>query len=142
VAQLLRGNIDFLADTGADITTIMPDDRDRIGIARYAVVQGCPPTMLGIGGGTPIFYLHDVTLLFCGVDETTHETIALPRIGVLWPPHASRRFYKGAPSLLGRDLLCRGRLEISEVGVFFDVDQADEASRRPSEDTPPLLTAS
>ena len=37
-AYVLAGSIEFLIDTGADITTIMPDDRANIVIPSYALV--------------------------------------------------------------------------------------------------------
>jgi len=118
--HVLGGEIDFLMDTGADITTIMPDDRDAICIPGRAMVDGCPSAMRGIGGAVPLRYVQGVTLQFLGADGHALEPIALDRIGVLCVPLEIRPSYKGVPSLLGRDFLERGKLSLSASGVTIE----------------------
>jgi len=118
--HVLGGEIDFLMDTGADITTIMPDDRETICIPNRALVDGCPPAMSGIGGLVPIRYLHDITLQFPDPDGKPLEPIRLERISVLCPLRELRAAYRGTPSLLGRDFLSHGKIELSSAGVTFE----------------------
>lgn len=59
----LSGNIEFLIDTGADYTTIMPDDRANIVVPDYALVHGYPEVMVGVGGGVGRAYKGTPSLL-------------------------------------------------------------------------------
>jgi hypothetical protein len=118
--HVLGGKIDFLVDTGADLTTIMPDDRETVCIPDRVLRDGCPPGMRGIGGIVAIRYLHDVTFQFCGVGGSILKPLHIERIGILCPLKKFRSAYKGAPSLLGRDFLKRCRVDLSDAGVFLD----------------------
>lgn len=118
-AYLLAGSIEFLIDTGADITTIMPDDRANILIPPYALVEGCPEVMLGVGGGVSIKYLEKVTLEFQDEEGKVLSPIPLDRIAVLSPPARQRRAYSGAPSLLGRDFLSRCHVDLASNYILL-----------------------
>lgn len=116
---VLGGKIDFLIDTGADITTIMPDDRENICIPRRALHEECPLAMRGIGGTIPIRYVRDLTLQFYSASGKALDPLKLERIGVLCPPKEVRRAYKGTPSLLGRDFLDRCHIDIAEDEIIL-----------------------
>jgi len=124
--RVLGGVVEFLIDTGADQTIIMPNDRESICIPNWCLADGCPPVMGGIGGGLPVRYLHDVTLTFQAQDGSTLPPIALSRIAVADPPAASRRIYDPSPSLLGRDFLSLCSIDISEAGVFLEYETEEE----------------
>lgn len=109
----LAGKIDFLIDTGADYTTIMPADRDNIVIPPYTVEEAVPKFMGGVGGSVPIKYLPNVTLEFEDISGNKVDPITLDRIGILWPSSRDRAKYEGMPSLLGRDFINKCDLKMN-----------------------------
>lgn len=113
--QKLGGVISFLIDTGADITLIMPDDRQNICIPNRLLVDGYPPFIGGIGGRLPLRYLKSITLEF--PDESGERTVPfrLGQIAVACP--AQRKQYKGTPSILGRDFLSGCTINISSAAI-------------------------
>lgn len=122
--RMLAGSIDFLIDTGADVTTIMPDDRDNITIPGFALSDGYPNQMAGVGGTVPIKYLLNVTFEFKNDSGLTVGPIPLERIGVLCPSPQHRRAYQGVPSLLGRDFLNRCNCEFSKFSIILNLTEA------------------
>lgn len=119
----LSGTIEFLIDTGADYTTIMPDDRANIVIPDYALEHGYPEEMVGVGGHVSIGYLKDVTFRFQDISGQMIKAISLEQIGVLCPPHQIAKVYKGTPSLLGRDFLNKCRLDIAEDHIILHFEE-------------------
>lgn len=106
-SESLGGKIDFLIDTGADVTTIMPPDRKNLNILSYQLEEGEPSNMSGLSAGkVPIKYLHDVEYEFSAKGDNT-ERLEVDRIGVLDPSKSERKRYHNLdpPSLLGRDFL-------------------------------------
>ncbi len=118
----LSGAVDFLIDTGADRTIIMPDDAEALGVKLDALSPGCPDSSRGIGGlHVPVKYLVDLSLAFA-VDGATELTeIHVPLIGVLCPPREARRRgqFRGLPSLLGRSFLSLCVMELSAAAVLL-----------------------
>ena len=133
----LGGVIEFLIDTGADITIIMPVDRQTIVIPARVLDEGCPDFLGGIGGVLKVKYLHDVTLRFRDAEGNRTSALLFPRIGVACPPKAQLQTYMNAPSLLGRDFLSLGKLETSDEGVFFlyefEEPEESEETEQPDE---------
>jgi len=120
----IGGVVDFLIDTGADHTVLMPDDASRLGITSTSLSQGCPDSTRGVGGvTTPIRYLQDVTLEFQTSDPDKTETVSLDRLGVIFPRRDARRGsgYSGMPSLLGRSFLSMCLIEMSPDKVVLSI---------------------
>jgi predicted aspartyl protease len=121
----LRGVVDFLIDTGADQTILMPDDAERIGITNNHLVAGCPSQTRGVGGiGVAIKYLRDVTFEFQAEGNVTTPPITFEQLAVLFPSRDSRRghsaqSYSGIPSLLGRSFLQQCRIDFSAPAVLL-----------------------
>jgi len=117
-----KGVIDFLIDTGADQTVIMPDDLARLGIAGKHLIEGCPSETLGVGGiPVPLRYLRGVSMEFQTDGGATAAPIEFEQVAVLFPRRADRRgnSYKGMPSLLGRSFLSLCHIDLSVSGVLL-----------------------
>lgn len=119
--KTLSGKLDFLIDTGADFTTIMPDDRQTLVIPSRYLTDGVPSMMFGVGGGTPIKYMQNITFEFKNEDAAI-QTIQLERIAVLAPATQHRRLFKGVPSLLGRDILNNCAFEFTPKTVILEYE--------------------
>ena len=94
-----RGVVFFLVDTGADGTVLMPGDCDKLKIDYGTLVN--PTTSQGIGGSSGGFTERAV-LSFS--DERFRYVYVL-KIEISAPTRFNQEF----PSLLGRDILNRGR---------------------------------
>lgn len=129
----VSGIVDFLIDTGADQTVLMPDDISALGITSRHLAEGCPPASLGVGGTpVPLKYLRNVSAEFQAADDTIEAKINLQRVAVLFPSRAARRngsgsSYRGMPSLLGRSFLNLCHIELSRDNVLLDYEAATDA---------------
>ena len=122
--QKLGGTISFLLDTGADITLIMPDDRQKICIPNRLLVDGYPRFIGGIGGRVPLRYLKSVILEF--PDESGEQIVPfrLGQIAVVCP--AQRKPYRGQPSILGRDFLSSCVINISSSSISLVCEDIED----------------
>lgn len=94
----LAAEITFCIDTGADESTIMPEDEDGLGLDYSRLCHGAPTA--GIGGISQN-YRERIWLTFRDNDQAIHAftqeiMIAAPQPGL-----------SGIPSILGRDILNR-----------------------------------
>jgi len=123
--QKLGGVISFLIDTGADITVIMPDDRQNICVPNRLLVDGYPPFIGGIGGGLALRYLKSITLEFH--DESGEQIVPfrLGQIAVACPKQ--RKPYKGVPSILGRDFLSSCTINISSSSISLVCEDIEDS---------------
>lgn len=115
--------IDLLIDTGADSTTILPDDRDKLGITEDMVFGA--REMKGVGGSAETRFLDNVKLLFDVRDsEETPVAFNLDPVSLVWPSEEKRPDYQGNPSLLGRDFLsnCTIKLDPEKDKVLMTVE--------------------
>jgi len=133
-AHGIKGIVDFLIDTGADQTVLMPDDLTTLGITSKHLVEGCPSLTRGIGGARiPIKYLGDVTLEFQGPGGEASVPITMERMAVLFPSRNERRNksgprYRGMPSLLGRSFLDLCHFDVSRDGVLIHYEPPSEST--------------
>src|SRR5438067_1004823 len=101
----LWGLVSFLVDTGADGTVLMPADSKTLAINFNALRN--PTTSEGIGGAAAGFNELAVVSLF----GRRHVYSYLLEIEISAPTTRNHRY----PSLLGRDILARGRLVMDKV---------------------------
>jgi hypothetical protein len=97
-----RGGVFFLVDTGADGTVLMPRDCGKLKIDTGTLVN--PTTSRGIGGTSGGFTERVVLSL----SDEQYRYVYVLKIEISAPT----RFNQGFPSLLGRDVLNRGRCVI------------------------------
>lgn len=97
----VAGDVDFLIDTGADVTFLHPEDVGRLGIDFRRLNPGDMERASGLGGASD-YYRENATLTFqnSAGPELHCELVVFIRPG---PDRALR----DAPSLLGRDFLNR-----------------------------------
>ena len=97
----VAGEVNFLIDTGADVTFLHPEDVDRLGIDFRQLSPDALERAAGIGGGSG-YYRENATLTFqdSAGPELHCELVVFIRPG---PDPA----LQDAPSLLGRDFLNR-----------------------------------
>lgn len=95
-----RAEIEFLVDTGADFTSIHWDDRSRFDTeaARSGSVFGLTTRAAGVGGPPLAYGIEEAEYHFEGEDGPCPPIPARVHVAL----DAETR---GAPSLLGRDLL-------------------------------------
>jgi len=122
--QKLGGVISFLIDTGADITVIMPDDREEICIPNRLLVDGHPSFIGGIGGGLSLRYLRNITLEFHDESGELIVPFRLDQIAVACPKQT--KYYKGKPSILGRDFLSGCAINISSAGISLLCENTED----------------
>ena len=109
------GYINFLTDTGADVTTIHWEDRATlIGSAPDVDAALTEQTALRGIAGTPVRY--GVTDAEIGLPDAGADDDRFPaRVRI-----ALRPAVRGVPALLGRDVLLSGRFCISDDEITFD----------------------
>ncbi len=117
--QKLAGNISFLVDTGADVTTIMPDDSKKLGID-LSLMSGAE-TATGIGGSVDT--TTDPSLLTFFEQNTDKLRLYSMPLDFISPNSHTA----GMPSLLGRDVLDRWRMNYDPARgkLTFTVRSAD-----------------
>lgn len=111
--------VSFLVDTGADGTFLMPSDALTLRLD-YGALR--PPVSGGISASSADTAEHKepAVVLFTDGSDTFGYYV---EIGILpWDPRM-----QGVPSLLGRDVLHRWRMEYDFEGqrLLFDVHSAD-----------------
>ena len=113
----VRGSVDFLVDTGADATTLHPDDGQDMGIPFDELVN---PIRVGGVGGYETYYDEPARISFSGIDGYYEFEILL---SVGKPSEES----DGLESLLGLDILNRMRMDYDfrRGRVRFDEVEAD-----------------
>jgi predicted aspartyl protease len=118
-SQNLRGNISFLVDTGTDLTMIMPDDSQRLGID-LDNLSGQQETT-GIGGRVETA-LERALITF---HEPNSNKLRLYNLDLdfIYPNSYTRNM----PSILGRDIIDRWRINYdpSKDKLTFTVRSAD-----------------
>ena len=91
-------NVSFLIDTGADLTTLMPADSNRMGLD-YARLQLSETTIGGIGGVEEDNYTEPAMVVFQGTNDALYCYALDLRI------MPDKDYLVDMPSLLGRDIL-------------------------------------
>lgn len=120
----VAGEVDFLIDTGADVTFLHPEDVDNLGIDQGQLTPGALERAAGIGGGSD-YYRETATLIF--QDSAGGELSC--ELDVFINPQPAPALLD-APSLLGRDFLnrCDVRLNRSQTLARLEpVNVADTA---------------
>lgn len=105
-------SLEFVIDTGADRTYIVPDDCNRLGISSNALIQAPGPihTFVGL---VDFYYMPNCSLIFTDHDQNSYIIEDMP---IFFPPPRRsipfRWFGKDVllgegkfPSVLGRDAL-------------------------------------
>ena len=95
------GRVEFLVDTGADVTTLHPDDADDLGCPFDELEN--PVEVSGVGG-EQTYYNEPVIILFYGTDRTYGFRVTIP----IGKPSEET---DGLESLLGVDILNRMRMD-------------------------------
>ena len=121
----VSGRIQFLVDTGADTTLLLPSDLRLLGI-NYANLPGRPDTSASIGG---VVSAKKVPAVISFTGDRQNLYVYRMDISVLEPRAELREW----PSLLGRDLLRYWlmRYSPSRHSLSFSVDTADHIYERP-----------
>jgi hypothetical protein len=103
--------LDFLIDTGADFTTIHPDDADRVwpGYRTHDFQNDPYAVRLRGVGGIAQFVRREVTVRFADDTLGTLEGL-IPA----WIAAPTETHLREVPSLLGRDLIGQMRLVVDE----------------------------
>ena len=108
-------SIDFLLDTGADLTSIHRDDRDLFDTEAVRTGSGLSPeaSMSGIGGAAHTYAVEGAEYVFQSEDGPLQPLTGRTLIAL--DPGA-----EGVPSLLGRDILDLMLFCISEREITLD----------------------
>lgn len=116
------GAIDFLIDTGADLTAIFPSDFKSLAIDESDLVDGCPNSIGGAGGSVPIKYLEKVQLEFIELADSTFKW-ASDELGIICPPTEKIHEYSAIPSVLGRDFLNQCGFEFKKELIILNFNE-------------------
>ena len=120
----VAADVDFLIDTGSDVTILHPEDVNRLGIDYRQLNPGTLEATVGIGGESD-YYRESATLTF--QDSSGVELSCELDVFILQGPAPA---LLDAPSLLGRDFLnrCDVRLNRSQsLARLEPVNLADTA---------------
>jgi hypothetical protein len=101
--------VSLLVDTGADFSTIHPEDAHTLGIDFRHAFAGAVPTAVGGVGGTAHEFREPAILIFRHISGERDELLL--QLGIAAPSESNR----GLPSLLGRDALSHYRLTFQET---------------------------
>ena len=115
----LRGDIEFIIDTGADFTTVGPQDViNGIGISPAAL---CDPAQWpdhgaaeGVGQGTVLLFAEDAMLAFLGPEGWATEI--RQRVSLFHLSTATQT----RPSLLGMDVLSKFELCVTPSQIRLE----------------------
>lgn len=115
----IRGSISFLIDTGADTTTILPDDSRRLGVD-YSTLKLARSSTVGIGG-TSRLYAERGIVVFTDPGKWLYAY----EINLGISPYD--KALKSVHSLLGRDILDRWQMTYGPLrrNLRFTVLSAD-----------------
>ena len=115
------GEVQFLVDTGAHSTVLMPDDVGRMGIDCNTLTRD-PRTSVGVGGRAH----NHITPAFVAFEEQG-AGIQVYRINLVVFDPNEHLDQAGVPSLLGRDILNRWEMlyNPSKDRLEFRVNSAD-----------------
>lgn len=118
----IDGPVEFLLDTGSDVTVLMPSDAKRLGVDFSKLTQ--TRTSYGVGGKAEDFIIPAV-LIVNDEDETHAYRFAL-RIAKSIPE------IEDAPSLLGRDIAKNWNISIKfpDERLEIEVVMSDESRPR------------
>lgn len=114
--------IELLVDTGADFTTIGPDDARRLWPGYEAHDFGADSNLariVGIGGGSD-FVRRMAEVRFADDVRGVVRGVLLIRIAAL-----QQADFRGFPSLLGRDLIGQLNLYVSETAGLVTLELPD-----------------
>ena len=115
----IESNVSFLVDTGAESTVLLPEDVVRMKLD-YSALSESGVQVSGIGGSSPT-YVESAIIMFTepGVAVYSYEVKLLI---------VELKNHKGLPSLLGRDILSRWRMNYSPIDnqLEFEVVNADK----------------
>ena len=120
----VAGEVNFLIDTGADVTFLHPEDVDNLGIDYRQLNPAAREATVGLGGRSD-YYRETATLIF--QDSAGGELGC--ELDIFINPHPAPVLLD-APSLLGRDFLnrCDLRLNRSQTLARLEpVNLADTA---------------
>jgi hypothetical protein len=115
----IQGSISFLVDTGADTTTLLPDDSRRLGVD-YSTLKLERGSTVGIGGAAR-FYAERAIIVFTDPGKWLYAY----EISLSISPYD--KALKSVHSLLGRDILDRWQMTYgpSRKNLRFAVLSAD-----------------
>ena len=123
IADEARGRVEFLVDTGAARSVLMPGDADKLGIDVGALPVN-PRTYIGAGGFTQSRVVNAL-FMFDEPGVGTHVYL-VPGLSVVEPSKEYEEI--NVPSFLGRDILNRwemlynsneGRLEFRIISADY-----------------------
>ena len=117
----VEGTLWFLADTGADRTTLMPVDGLPIEVNYEKLEDGSKKTASGIGGSSDSF-TEEAFVLFADADDEVAYGYRI-ELAII-PPEDSN---ESIPSLLGRDIMKNWRIvfDQSENELIAHVRRSD-----------------
>ena len=124
------GQVTFLVDTGADITTLSAIDGLRIlGYQRYLALidSGRRVTLAGVGGGSA-FVERRLTLRVPTVDDDEFRFPLEMLIAAATRDDQGRLVYRDMPSLLGRDFLNFFTLTISPGHDIVSLEEDEDVA--------------
>ena len=118
----ISGPVDFLFDTGADVTMLHPSDGLMMRLD-YNHLNGKVP-MTGLGART-LNYQEQAFVIFADISATKKVRLPGYKIDILIPKPTTNN--KALPSLLGRDISNRWHIDIDQSRnyILFDITSSD-----------------